>query len=44
MLPIKQGGEASHVIAAVGVAEDLHASKFRSLHRRLSQIPVISSS
>lgn len=40
---IKQGGEASHVTTAVGVAEELHDSKFRSLHMRLPQIPVISS-
>lgn len=33
MLHIKQGEGASHVMTAVGVAEDLHDNKFRSLHK-----------
>lgn len=40
---IKQGEEASHARAAVGGAEDLPDSKFRSLRMRLPHIPVISS-
>lgn len=43
MLHVKQGGEACHVVTAVGVAEDLHDGKFRSLHTTLPQISIISS-